>query len=289
MNTTQYEVYHENKNHTLPDFPYNTYLCSIPLDFKSVKTHWHNEVEIIVIKKGEGIVFVDLIEYRVKKGDMVFVMSGQLHSIEQYEDKSMEYENILFKPVLLKSTGQDLCWDDFISPMLLSSKSITPLISENNSIHSKLTAIIEEIDTLCSERQLGYQVAIKGYLFQIVFLIMTQAKSDSNVKQSRKSLDKIKTILSYIAENYSESISVEDMARLCFYSKSYFMKFFKENMGAGFISYLNDYRLEVAAKMLLASDSNVLDVAVACGFDNLSYFNRSFKKKYGVTPGKYRK
>ena len=54
MNKDQYKIYHETKTHTPDDFPYNTYLCSIPLDFKSVNLHWHNEVEIIVIKKGCG-------------------------------------------------------------------------------------------------------------------------------------------------------------------------------------------------------------------------------------------
>lgn len=289
MNTTKYEIYHENKNHTSPEFPYNTYLCSIPLDFKSVKIHWHDEVEVIVIKKGEGIVYVDLNEYHVHTGDIVFVMSGQLHSIGQFQDKAMEYENILFKASILKSTGQDLCWDNFISPLFTAAKHGSPLISENDEIHSKLASLIENIDTLCSEHPQGYQVALKGYLFQIAFLLVNENKADINYKQSGKSLDKIKTILSYIAEHYSENISVEDMAKLCFYSKSYFMKFFKENMGVGFISYLNDYRLEIAAEMLISSDSNILDIAIACGFDNLSYFNRSFKKKYGITPGKYRK
>lgn len=51
MDKLQYKIYHENKIHTPDDFPYNTYLCSIPLDFQSVNLHWHDEVEIIVIKK----------------------------------------------------------------------------------------------------------------------------------------------------------------------------------------------------------------------------------------------
>lgn len=52
MNSIKYENYHENKSHTMPDFPYNTYLCSIPLDFPEVATHWHSEAELIVIKRG---------------------------------------------------------------------------------------------------------------------------------------------------------------------------------------------------------------------------------------------
>ena len=83
MEKNQYEIYHENKKHTPNDFPYNTYLCSIPLDFKSVNLHWHNEVELIVIKKGQGLVNVNLVTYTVNAGDVVFVFPGQLHSISQ--------------------------------------------------------------------------------------------------------------------------------------------------------------------------------------------------------------
>ena len=59
-------------------------------------------------------------------------------------------------------------------------------------------------------------------------------------------------------------------------------------MGVSFVSYLNDFRLNVAARLLSSNDYSILSVAENCGFFNLSYFNRMFKKKYGVTPGRYR-
>ena len=91
MDKLQYKIYHENKIHTPDDFPYNTYLCSIPLDFQSVNLHWHDEVEIIVIKKGSGIVSVDLTTYSVSAGDIIFVLPGQLHAISQKDNEIMEY------------------------------------------------------------------------------------------------------------------------------------------------------------------------------------------------------
>lgn len=66
------------------------------------------------------------------------------------------------------------------------------------------------------------------------------------------------------------------------------MKFFKKSMGTSFIDYLNDYRLSASARMLLSSDDNIIDIAAACGYDNLSYYNRIFKRKYHVTPSRYR-
>lgn len=288
MDNKKYELYHENIDHTPEDFPYNTYICTIPLDFRSVKTHWHDEIEIIVIKKGEGIVCVDLRQYTVKSGDIILVCPGQLHSIEQKADLVMEYENILFKPSLMKSSGDDLCNDNYIQNIFGARTESNPIISIGSECHSKISPLIESIDSLCDTRLLGYQLAVKGYLFQIAYVLLSEGCDDRKELTGKKSLEKVKAILSYIEENYRNNITIEEIAGHCYYSKSYFMKFFKENMGMGFIRYLNDYRLEIAAKQLLESNGNILEIAINTGFENLSYFNRSFKKKYGITPGKYR-
>jgi AraC-like DNA-binding protein len=67
------------------------------------------------------------------------------------------------------------------------------------------------------------------------------------------------------------------------------MRYFKETMGTSFVDYLKEYRLTMAARLLLSSDSSILAIASEVGFDNLSYFNRSFKKQYKVTPSQYRR
>lgn len=284
MNNTQYELYHEVKEHSPLDFPYNTYLCSIPLDFKSVNIHWHDDVEIIVIKKGEGIISVDLVPYNVNAGDIIFIFSGQLHSIEQKDNLSMEYENILFKPVLLKSSGPDLCNDNFLKPLFSGRIKIHPVIKQD-----KIRMLIDEIDKLCDNKPYGYQLIVKSNLLNIIFELVHNFSDTQVTNANAKALEKMKSIITYVAEHYEQNITIEDIADHCYYSKSHFMKFFKENMGIGFIQYLNDYRLELAAAKLLESGDNILDIASDVGFDNLSYFNRVFKKKYGVTPGQYRK
>ena len=288
MDKNQYKTYHENKTHTPTDFPYNTYLCSIPLDFNSVKTHWHYEIEIIVIKKGIGIVSVDLTAYDVKAGDIIFILPAQLHSIEQKNNDVMEYENILFKSSLIKTSGQDYCGNNFLQPLLSGKLNLNPVIDHTCNYQAELSDIIRNIDNLCDSRPYGYQLAVKGYLFQVMYVLVSNCGEIKRKNVSRKSLEKTKSILTYIADNYKKSISIEEISNYCFYSKSYFMKFFKETMGMGFIQYLNDYRLEIAAKMLLDTSDNILDVALNTGFENLSYFNRCFKRKYGVTPRKYR-
>ena len=67
------------------------------------------------------------------------------------------------------------------------------------------------------------------------------------------------------------------------------MKYFKNTMGTSFIEYLNEYRLTMASRLLISSESSILAIAEEVGYENLSYFNRTFKKRFGMTPRDYRK
>ena len=97
MRDFEYETFREDKKHTEVAFPYNTYLCSIPLDFSSVPVHWHEEMEFIVVKKGRGLVTLDRESRLLEAGQAVIVLPGQLHGIRQYQQERMEYENIIFR------------------------------------------------------------------------------------------------------------------------------------------------------------------------------------------------
>ena len=93
------EKYHETKKHGLREFPFNIYPCSIPGDFQNVALHWHEEMEIISIKKGQGNVVVDRVVYEVEEGDVMVVFPGQLHAIYGFEDQRMDYENMGSEPI----------------------------------------------------------------------------------------------------------------------------------------------------------------------------------------------
>ena len=77
----EYENYQENKQHGKLAFPFDIYLCTIPQDFQNVPLHWHEEMEIVYIKKGSGTVSVNLTDFTVSEGSIIFVLPGQLHSI----------------------------------------------------------------------------------------------------------------------------------------------------------------------------------------------------------------
>lgn len=289
MNIPDYQNYQEKKSHGNLSFPYTTYLCTIPLDFSSVPLHWHEEMEIIYVKKGWGKVTVDLQQYQVSEGTLVLILPGQLHSIAQFENNSMEYENIIFHPDILLSRKTDDCSDVFFGPLFSGRISLPSCITPETAGYGKLAACVDEADEICKSYPKAYQFAIKSQLFSFFYILFSGSTNTGRMPKRGRSLDKMKQIIKYIECNYMEKITIAHISGEIGVSPSHFMKYFKNTMGTSFTSYLNEYRLTMASRMLLSSDCSVLTVAENVGFENLSYFNRLFKKRFGTTPSNYRK
>lgn len=105
---------------------------------------------------------------------------------------------------------------------------------------------------------------------------------DRNAKRIRK-------VILYVMNNYHHTITLDDVAKIVDLDKSSFCVFFKKMTGQSFVSYLINYRIEVACQMFNLSDLNISEVCYACGFKDIPYFNRVFKKIKKVAPSAYKK
>ena len=135
MNSLEYENYMETKAHVDPMFPYNTYLCSIPLDFNAVPLHWHPYMEIIYIKKGKGNVTLDFTTHYVEEGDIILILPGRIHGISQYASYSMEYENIIFSVDLFQSRNHDTLDSEFFLPLLSDELNIKSIYDRDDPLY----------------------------------------------------------------------------------------------------------------------------------------------------------
>ena len=255
---------------------------------KDVPLHWHEEMEIIYIKKGQGLITVNLTQYHLNAGAIIFVLPGQLHAIDQFKNETMEYENIIFDTNMLISKQLDSSCKDFILP-LLDGRIAIPSVFLPEDIHYKdICAPLDACDKISDERPEGYLLFIKSQIFQLFFVLNLYCKLSESTQPDAKMINKIKPVLKYVELHYAQNITIKDAAMVAQCSESHFMRCFKEILGISFIEYLKDYRLSMAARLLTGSDTTVLATAADVGFDNLSYFNRCFKEKYGTTPGKFR-
>lgn len=289
MNILEYENYHENVTHVDMVFPYNTYLCSIPLDFPRVPLHWHDELELIYIKKGAGIITVDFKEHPVKGPTLVLILPGQLHSITPLENSAMEYENIIFHPNMLLSKQIDVTAVDFLLPLISGKITVPTVFTPVYPYYEDVIAPIDACDEINKTQPQGYELFIKSQLYQFFFILNNRCRNLTTTKSNPKTLDKTRIVLKYIENHYMEKITVSQIASAVDFSSSHFMRYFKEMMGTSFVEYLKEYRLTMASRLLTSSDSAILDIAAEVGFENLSYFNRAFKKKFQMTPRQFRR
>lgn len=201
----------------------------------------------------------------------------------------MEYENIIFHPQILLSKQTDTCSTDYFSPLMDGTLTVPVLYQPGDPYYGEISACVDANDEISKTNPPAYQLFIKSQLFMLFYTLFNKCSSRNAQKKDYKSLEKMKLILKFVENNYMEKITIEDVAKEVSLSQSHFMKYFKNTMGTSFIDYLNEYRLTMASRLLISSDSSVLDIAAEVGFDNLSYFNRSFKKRFQQTPREYRK
>jgi AraC-like DNA-binding protein len=93
----------------------------------------------------------------------------------------------------------------------------------------------------------------------------------------------------FIQNNFNNKIALKQVADLLHLTESNFCKFFKKATGKTYSDYLNEMRINEACRLLVQTEKSVNQIAFDCGFETLSYFNRVFLNKKGITPSGYRK
>lgn len=239
---------HETKTHGKLSFPFIIYRGSIPEYLRFYPLHWHDEMEIIYIAQGTGIVTVQATKYKVHSGDIIAIPPQILHSIEQLEDKKMKYFNILFSFSLLHNNMTDNCYEKYFLPFHQHTKTLPAYVTASETLNKILSPYVNDLIEHRKQSSTHYELMIKSNLLAIMHHLYQYSTPSSEMELShRNTYDKLKKLLTYIQGNYNNTISIRQAAGICGFSESHFMKLFKELTGTSFTQYLKDYRLEIAA------------------------------------------
>lgn len=171
---------------------------------------------------------------------------------------------------VIKSRAIEL--SSLLSRAAIEGGAPTDNILKINNIFLKLIPQIDDFENLC-------------YKLQEIVEVFTE--SMFNYIPTKNS-ELIKKAISYIATNFFKSITLEDVANFVHLNSSYFSTKFKQSTGSSFKEYLNLVRIEESKRLLANTDYSVIDIAVATGFEDQSYFSKVFKKYTGLTPKQYR-
>ncbi len=280
---------HENKQHGKLTFPYTVYGGRLPEWLSEFPLHWHDEMEIIYVTEGSMIVSIQNEEITLSDGDMAFIQPQFVHSIRQHNDNTAKYFNILFRFSLLETNEHGICYEKYFLPIYNSRLMIPKYIGRNDPINERISPFVRQLTDMRRSSEEGIELIIKSCLYGIMHYICLESKPKSAQEDYIENLyTRLKRSLELVENRYDENLTVEEAARVCNFSASHFSKMFRQLTGTSFTQYLKNYRLEVASKKLRKKSMTVSRAAMECGFNNLSYFTRAFRNKYGVAPYEFK-
>ncbi len=253
-------------------------------DFEAYPRHWHTSLEIILPTRGVYRIQVDNQWYSLREGDLLFICPGALHNMD-----ACEGERYIFQAEL--SSVSRLSSAEAFMTMLYPGILITPELFPNT--YEQFYRILNEIVNEYHSSVIYYDIAIHAKILEIITLLSRQLAAVNRApgvtgSKQKEYLEKFMNVCNYITEHCTEDLDLETVAARTGYSKYHFSRLFKQFTNVNFYKFLNQKRVENAARLLVNPQIPVTEVSLASGFSSLSSFIRMFKLIKGCTPSEYR-
>lgn len=237
--------------------------------------HWHRSIEIFAVCSGELEFYVDDRQWHLAPGNFMIVNSNEVHSI----DSPLPNETIVLQiPLKLFEgyfTGEQFIW----------------FSHEPGRRDERFMELIRELYEVYSRKACGYDMQMKSIFYQIMYLLVKDYRLievDEVFVRKNKNLNKLSAITSYMKENYTGDLTLEEVAKVFDYSPKYLSRMFQKYAGITFKSYVQSIRLDYAVKDLDDGRYSITEVALKNGFSGSKALARAFRKKYGMLPSDYR-
>ncbi len=271
--------------HGTPLFPARVYLTD--LNYEMIPWHWHREMEIIYVDVGVANVLLSGENLCLKAGQGAVINGGVLHSIINGREGESCFRSVVFDPAITGG-AETIFRQKYIMPVLAGNFEGVFLTGKEDA------ELCKNIDNCCNallDRYEGYEFDFREQASKLILglrkYIKLKEKAD-RIKNPRNE-ERVKKMLSYISENYSDDITLKTIAQTVSISESECLRCFRQVLGISPMKYLKEYRLQKAADMMIVSDEKIKIIALNCGFNDVSYFTKSFKEFKGMLPREYRK
>ncbi len=245
------------------------------------RAHWHKEIELIYVRQGSVSLHVTNFTISANAGDLIVCDSGDIHYCNARSDKSC-LDFVLFDTGIINSHYH---YHYFSNPHI--KKEVLDAWDLAEEWHHLLYLLDEEL----SHRDRFYQdivtASIRGFWYQLLRNLPTHTQKSIMMNRRLSVLSDFQSLLSFLEEHYSDTITIEDAAEMMNFSTSHFSKVFKMLIGTNFVKYLNAIRISQAVDLLMTTDKKITDISYMCGFNNVRTFNRVFKEITNKTPTDY--
>lgn len=262
-----------------------------------VSWEWHPEIEILIVNHGDVRFMTNDRSEIIHAGQGVVINANTMHSIESVsEDVNCSMYSTVFHPAFLFGYGDLLLSDKYLTPVTTNKAFQYQLLDEGNPDEEKLLEYINEVIASNLMKRFGYELYTKSRLcsfwLELLNMVRPKALPKKVVKNTTTDEKRAKDIIMYMEEHFSEKITLDEVADYIKISKSECCRCFKRALNLTPVEYLMKYRIQQAAFMIKAGDKRAESfqrLALSCGFNNASYFNKVFKEYWGCTPSQYRR
>lgn len=272
-------------------FTQDEYIEVMSIAQGDVDMHQHEFLELAYVTKGRALHTINGVETVVQKGDYFIINYGTSHKYTLINNESFDLINILFKPELIdKSLKRCRSFLDLINHYLirinytsLEKKPTDVIFHDDNQI---ILNIISRMQREYENKKPGYVELLRCYLIEIIIC------TTRTIYKSREEFikdDLIGRIKEYVEKYYMNPITLYDIGKMLNFSVSYMSRKFKRDTGLTFVAYLQKKRMEQSGRLIANTDKKFGEIAELVGYRDIKFFNKVFKKQWGMTPGEFRR
>lgn len=256
---------------------------------KNVPIHWHNDLEINLIREGEAVFQVYQKSYRVRTGEGFLLNRNVPHSCSSPGNEHVRYSTILVRPDFLYGDfGSDVerkCFQPFLQNSAIPCIHLTGFDENGKEILWKLNQVEEAFD----RKRFCYELKIKGLLCEAFAMILYGHRQELTkfVPANLQELERLEKMLNYLNIHFTEVISLQDLADQVHLSREVCCRLFKKMTGKTITGYLEEYRVNKSFSLVQSGQYSMTQITEMVGFSNPSRFASAFRKRFGCNPGGY--
>ena len=261
-----------------------------------VNWHWHYEFQLTYVVRGTISVFFNQQTIDLHEGQGIYINPEVLHMIRDRYDSDAMFISLDVSPKLLTSFPNSVFERSYVKPVFCSSAADAVILDSGVFWQKKILDEAMSIEQDYKSRSFGWELAVSSSLYAIwkklvCHLHESLAEHDAPAADGARMRrnQRIKEILSYIREHFTEKITLDEIAKHLHLSTNECCRFFKKNMNCTLFEYITEYRLSKSMELLEHTDLPVSQIAYESGFGSSSYFIEKFRKNVGMTPAAFRK
>lgn len=246
-----------------------------------IRTTLHEDAEFLYISRGEVTVYLGAIAHTCRAGDIMYIAPHTVHSATA-DTPDATIRGLVFRMSLLQSALEEreylraLACGDLYFP-----------VSEQPEKAALLTDLFWKTYDAFDAHRLTYRMESRAWLTLMISEVIGNAVTEEEAPPD-VNYRRIQPALDYIEAHYAEHIVLSDLSALLNVSEDHFIRLFKRVTRRTPFSYILDYRIEQALKLLGGDEYSISQISDMTGFSNVQYFSQAFKSRVGVSPSIYR-